>query len=97
LGAVLPFHDFDQGRVASIIGDHLIGDFLIDVGSIVGDPSMMSSFEAESRSQQQPALPFRRGTGWGGRANLASGAGEPPSAADAAGRRVPRLADYTGA
>src|SRR3546814_10333577 len=44
--------------------DHLIGDFLIDVGSIVGDPShdVFLSFEAESRSQQQPALPFRRGT-----------------------------------
>src|SRR3546814_507541 len=52
--------------------DHLIGDFLIDVGSIVGDPShdVFLSFEAESRSQQQPALPFRRGTGWGGRARI---------------------------
>src|SRR3546814_1989758 len=52
--------------------DLLIGDFLIDVGSIVGDPShdVFLSFEAESRSQQQPALPFRRGTGWGGRARI---------------------------
>jgi hypothetical protein len=39
LGAVLPFHDFDQGRVPASIIDHLIGDFLIDVGPVVGDPS----------------------------------------------------------
>lgn len=53
-------------------GNHLVGDFLIDVGAIVGDPchDFFLSFEAESRSQQQPALPFRRGTGWGGRARI---------------------------
>src|SRR3546814_20703934 len=59
-------------RISDWSSDVCSSDLLIDVGSIVGDPShdVFLYFEAESRSQQKPALPFRRGTGWGGRARL---------------------------